>query len=585
MLIAALIAGSLVIARELHDSAQTTYLGRVIPLRAATRDLLLQLVNEETGVRGYVITGKRSSLAPYLAGKHEAAADRAVLEARAADDPSLAPLLRPVTRLNARLDVFFAAEIHLVAVGSAGRAAAQIEAEKTVFDGFRAANGAVLEYALARTAAAKHRQDDLFWRLAAIVGGAGVAALAVVGLLAWRVPQQAYRLLRSEQRSHAQTERLRREAEAAQILVADLSSSLTVDDVRGALGRSAEVLFGADSVGIGVADPATGSVVRWTTAPTSDELAALDEHEGSAVVADGQPRFVESTGGDAAVAVLPLAAPREQPRGYLAFHFGAGHRFTESEQSRLRVAAAQVETALLRAESHDRERRVAGELQLALLPASLPTPAGAQLVGFYQPGAEGTLVGGDWYDAVELEDGTIAASVGDVAGRGVRAAAQMGRLRHSYRAYALERRSPAEVLARLTRHLPLDGMATAICFDVRERRLRYCGAGHPPAILVDLDTRAATRLPSRSAPPLGIASPSDFVDTTVELPRHSLLFAYTDGLVEQPRVSLDDRIESLVAQLTGEAPDDLPVFVRRVAEAMLSGSSRSDDVAVLALVL
>ena len=274
-------------------------------------------------------------------------------------------------------------------------------------------------------------------------------------------------------------------------------------------------------------------------------------------------------------------------RGYLAFHYTNGHRFGADDQARLRVVAAQVETALLRAESHDRERRAAAELQLALLPASLPTPPDAQLVGYYQPGAEGTLVGGDWYDAVELEDGTLAASVGDVAGRGVEAAAEMGRLRHSYRAYALERRSPAEVLARLTRHVSTDGMATAICFDIdpRRQRLRYCAAGHPPAVLVDLESGASTRLPTHDAPPLGIATPAQFGDTTIELPRRSLLFAYTDGLIEQPGVSLEQRIEALVARLGEQRPDDLGAFVRRVAASMAADGEHADDIAILALVL
>jgi serine phosphatase RsbU (regulator of sigma subunit) len=129
-------------------------------------------------------------------------------------------------------------------------------------------------------------------------------------------------------------------------------------------------------------------------------------------------------------------------------------------------------------------------------------------------------------------------------------------------------------------------MATAVCFDVdtRTRTLRVCGAGHPPTILLDLESGEATRLHTRSAPPLGIATPESFVDTSLELPPRWLLFAYTDGLIEQPRVSLDERIDALIERLAEQSPEDLASSVRRVANAMLSGGSRSDDVAILALV-
>ena len=320
-------------------------------------------------------------------------------------------------------------------------------------------------------------------------------------------------------------------------------------------------------------------------------LAAAAEPTGRAVLADGQARFLdrldEAADGAGALALLPLAAPRRQPRGYLAVRYRDGRAFSASEQARLRVVCGQIESALSRASLQDQDRRTAEELQRALLPASLPAPAAARLVAYYRPGSEGTIVGGDWYDAVERADGTIAGSVGDVAGHGIPAAAQMGRLRHSYRAYALEHRSPAEILARLTRHIAPEAMATALCFDIDPAAglLRYCSAGHPPAILYSSARRETLMLDELHAPPLGAAGPGDFVDACVRIEPGTVIFSYTDGLVEHRRINLGDRIQTLAERVAGSSTDDLEAYVAAVVDAMKSERGNPDDIAVLAIAL
>ena len=366
-----------------------------------------------------------------------------------------------------------------------------------MFDHFRTAIKALEEAAAVKTELANAHQDSLFDRLAAFVGIAGLASVVLVVGLAWQVPRRSFLLLRDQQLARAETDRLRQEAEAVQTLTAELSSAVTVDDVHAAVGRTGRALLGADAVSIALLEPGSDRIEVWSSGPAGESdpaaqsLAAAAEPAGRAVVGDGQARFLDrldDADGAGALALLPLAAPRRRPRGYLALHYGGGRAFPASEQARLRVVCGQIESALSRASIQDQDRRIAEELQRALLPASLPAPASARLVAYYRPGGEGTIVGGDWYDAVERDDGTIAGSVGDVAGHGIPAAAQMGRLRHSYRAYALEHRSPAEILARLTHHIAPDAMATALCFDIDPAAglLRYCSAGHPPAILYSI---------------------------------------------------------------------------------------------------
>ena len=596
VLVVGLVVAAIVIARDIHDSAQTSYFRQVLPLRRVVLDLELQLVNEETGVRGYVITANRTSLEPYVMGTRAATADVSLLSARAEDDPGLAPLVVPVLRLRSRLNTFFRREVHLVASGRHGRAqaASRIDSGKTLFDGFLSAIAAVQSYAAIRTDQASQRQDRLLTRLTAIVGGAGLAAIVLVVLLAWRVPQRVFLLVRDQQRASEQAGRLQVEAETMQSMTADLSSSVTVDDVRAALVRAGRTLLGADAVGIGLIDPEHDTLDVWTQGLSADRAAELDQPEragestGAAAIRDGQARFVQHDPSDPrfpASAVLPLVAPGERPRGYLALHYREERPFPAEEQTSLRGVAAQVESALRRAESHDRERRTAEALQRALLPAALPTPADGRLVGYYRPGSRGALVGGDWYDAVEHEDGRIAGSVGDVAGHGIIAAAQMGRLRHSYRAYALEHRGPAEILARLTRHIGVDAMATVVCFEVEPdtRRLRYCSAGHLPALVYYPGTGEVQVLDRVAAPPIGVADPSEFTDTVVTLKGPSILFAYTDGLIEQRTVGLGDRIDALAAKLAETPPADLHGYVRAIVVAMREGSDHEDDIAILAL--
>ena len=115
---------------------------------------------------------------------------------------------------------------------------------------------------------------------------------------------------------------------------------------------------------------------------------------------------------------------------------------------------------------------------------------------YYRAGVEGTQVGGDWYDVIELGGGRTALVVGDVMGRGVRAAAVMGQLRAAVRAYARLDLPPADLLESLdglVRELGEDQIVTCIyaVFDPADRVLRFANAGHLPPIVRDARRRAA----------------------------------------------------------------------------------------------
>ena len=160
-------------------------------------------------------------------------------------------------------------------------------------------------------------------------------------------------------------------------------------------------------------------------------------------------------------------------------------------------------------EAYQRDHAVAETLQRSLLPESLPKIEGLQLDARYLPASASAAIGGDWYDAVELEDGRVAVVVGDVVGHGLRAAVVMGQLRTAFRAYAMLGTSPADTLARLNRLLMKESaelMATALylLLDRDTGQVWFASAGHPPALVVSRESEPRFLEGGRSLP-LGTA--------------------------------------------------------------------------------
>jgi len=244
----------------------------------------------------------------------------------------------------------------------------------------------------------------------------------------------------------------------------------------------------------------------------------------------------------------------------------------------------EMEEKLSRAAAADHE--VAEVLQRSLLPESLPAIDGVELEARYLPASRGAAIGGDWYDAIELDDGRVAVVVGDVVGHGLRAATVMGQLRNAFRAYALVETSPAQTLVRLNRLLAKDGrdlMATALCvaIDRDTGEVSLASAGHPPALVIEAGGGARFIEGGRSVP-LGTANPVAFKDATARLEPGSTLVLYTDGLVERRDTSLDDRLAQL-ATVASVADGELGDVCDQLLEGILGGKRSADDVAVLAV--
>ena len=225
--------------------------------------------------------------------------------------------------------------------------------------------------------------------------------------------------------------------------------------------------------------------------------------------------------------------------------------------------------AIEHARAYERELSNVEMLQRSLLPERLPEVEGIQIAARYMPG--GADVGGDWYDAIPLDGGRVGVAMGDVVGHGIGAASLMGQLRHAMRAYALEGHSPAGVLDRLDRLVRgLDGgqMATLLylVMEPDHGTVRFASAGHVPPLVIGPDGDAHY-LESAPQPAAGrVREPRPPRDCTMELTPGSTIVLYTDGLVEERGVSIDQGLEALRLAASQDAchPDELCERLRRV---------------------
>ncbi|MFF9406242.1 SpoIIE family protein phosphatase [Streptomyces anandii] len=235
--------------------------------------------------------------------------------------------------------------------------------------------------------------------------------------------------------------------------------------------------------------------------------------------------------------------------------------------------------------SERRQRETAVTLQRSLLPQVLEQPDDLRIAATYQPGGTEAAVGGDWYDVITLGGGRTALVIGDVMGRGVRAAAIMGQLRTAVRAYARLDLPPHEVLQLLdglAAEIDANQIATCVyaVHDPNEGRLVYASAGHLP-ILVRDDSGTVLRADEPTGPPLGTGGWMH-ASGSVPLGPGSTAVLYTDGLVERRDEDLDEGIASLERALAGATGTPQVVCDRLVRSAGVQ-ADHYDDVAVLVL--
>lgn len=281
--------------------------------------------------------------------------------------------------------------------------------------------------------------------------------------------------------------------------------------------------------------------------------------------------------------VTPLTDRHNQRLGSILVLDKIDGAFSEKDESILVQLAQMASVAIENGRLYEREHRIAETLQRGLLLQQLPRVPGMTLGVRYLPGAAGVNVGGDWFDVVALPKGRTGIAVGDVVGRGVRAASVMGQTRTAFRAYALDGNPPETVVAQLNRLLPTldrDHFSTMIylVWDP-EDGMSIVSAGHPPPLLREASGRTSY-LGHRVSAPLGVLADAEYQSHRFSLEAGSTLLLYTDGLIEQ-QGGLDEGLTRLRNTVEKET-DGVETMCDQVLEHMLDAAA-TDDVALLVL--
>ncbi|NED81499.1 SpoIIE family protein phosphatase [Streptomyces sp. SID11233] len=371
-------------------------------------------------------------------------------------------------------------------------------------------------------------------------------------------------------------------------------------------GPGPDAGHGGDGASLGrpvAGPPALGAVHRYPF----NSPCAIALRTGHVEDVPGDDRgFVQST------FAVPMVA-HDTVVGLVQFSRTKGSEpFGERDRALATELAARAAVCIDNARLYRREHERALILQRSLLPPGDPEAAGLDIACRYLPGNTATEVGGDWFDVIELPGHRTALVVGDVMGRGLRAAVAMGELRTAVRTLALLDLEPAEVLSALdevarglgtpggstssdgtggaqwpsraahkSREADLSEVYLATCiyavYDPVTRRCTFANAGHLPPVVVE-PGEPALLLDVPPGMPLGVGG-EPFEEVEVELKEGALLALYTDGLVESRDHPLDEGLEALRGALVEPAP-----LLEDVCDRVLSTLDTrhgEDDIALL----
>ncbi|MFD4125773.1 SpoIIE family protein phosphatase [Streptomyces globisporus] len=328
--------------------------------------------------------------------------------------------------------------------------------------------------------------------------------------------------------------------------------------------------------------PADSAVARCLTEnePVIDDWDDMGE-ERSALTAD---RIAASRAlGLRQAIVVPLTA-RSRPLGALTLVRAEGSPvFGDQDVAVARELAVRAGVDLDHARRYDHEHSIARELQRSLLSEPWGPHSHVEVATRYLPADEGVLVGGDWYDVVPLQDGRHLKAMGDVMGHGVEAAVAMSQYRSLLRLLAQEDLPPHRILEQLDTMVERSGLdrAATCLLAVVDRFGGVCevaSAGHLPPVFIDPGAAGARVVPVPVGPPLGTGF-GGYRTASVPCGPGTVLFMYTDGLVERRGEDIDvsvQRLASLALPAGGRLDDLLDEVLDRF------GGDAEDDIAVLA---
>jgi serine phosphatase RsbU (regulator of sigma subunit) len=393
-------------------------------------------------------------------------------------------------------------------------------------------------------------------------------------------------------------ETLQRVAQLAVPQIADWCAVDLVDD-RGAIERVA--VYHADPAKLALAQR-LDRVYR----PTLDEPVGIPE-----VIRTGQARIftdikpeqlaayarnpehlqlLRATGTNAVI-IVPLAGPTRTLGTIMLVSSEATRHLTHADLALAVRLGRRAGTAVENARLYTERTRIAHTLQQSLLPESLPEVPGTEIRALYSAAGELNEVGGDFYDVFQYGTDSWMLVIGDVCGKGPRAAGVTALTRHTLRATAMSGQSPTEMLRTLHQALkyqPVGADLCTVCLVTMTRtpeyaRLTVALAGHQPPLLIGRDGEA-TQI-GQTGTLLGVIEPIDITEREARLNVGETLLLYTDGVPDagRPGRQLGEHgLVALCAQAPHLTPSGLLKHIERAALERASGRLR-DDIAMLAV--
>jgi serine phosphatase RsbU (regulator of sigma subunit) len=255
---------------------------------------------------------------------------------------------------------------------------------------------------------------------------------------------------------------------------------------------------------------------------------------------------------------------------------------TMSAEVRRMLAAVEAKEKL------EAELRIARNIQQRLLPQATPETRGYEIRGRSTPARE---VGGDYYDYLVFEDGSLGLAIADVAGKGITAALLMANLQASLRALAREPTGigplAGELNHQLLRTTSPEMYATFFygILDTKTGIFSYCNCGHNPPLLAHAD--GSVEWLDVGGFPLGMIEGSTYDEGAVALRAEDLLVLYTDGVPDAENIGGDHlgetRLQDIVVASRRETASVVQERIHRAVEEFSAGRDPSDDFTVVTL--
>ncbi|MCL5105076.1 MAG: SpoIIE family protein phosphatase [Armatimonadetes bacterium] len=279
-----------------------------------------------------------------------------------------------------------------------------------------------------------------------------------------------------------------------------------------------------------------------------------------------------------------------QALGVIAVYSHTAYAFEQHDITLLEGFASHAAVAVHNAMSYERESRIADVLQRSLLESAKLETGRFEIAQVYEPAMNEALVGGDFYDVIEMADGKIGLVIGDVSGKGLAAAVHTALVKYTLRAYVNEGHSPARALclldAILCKSSNMEYFVTMFfgVLDTQTGVLIYANAGHELPICIS--NGALLTLPV-TGPALGIGIGLDqgFEEGSILLDDDSTLLLYTDGISEARNGDTFMGTERIGEQLLickEQGAQDVAKCIHGAA-IEFAGGELKDDAAILAV--